>query len=473
MKIVRFLLLVLITVHFQCRKESGGRIITEKPNIIFLLADDMRYDALGCTGNPYAITPNLDALAADGTIFRNMYATSPICAISRASIFTGQYARRHGIDDFQKFIPRTALQQTYPVLLRQNGYYTGFIGKYGVGDRMPVSFFDFWRGFPGQGTFFYRDSTGALVHETEFKERQAEQFINTRDPSKPFCLSISFKAPHGEDSSMENNGFKPDPYFNSWYTGVQFPYPDTYDNQYYLQFPQAWRRSPQNVLNEARVRFNTRFSTPEKFQTTYHAIYRLVSGVDKVVGELMDHLKAKGLDKNTIIVFTSDNGYYMGEHGLEGKWYGHEESIRLPLIIYDPRLPRQRKVATEIALNIDLAPTILAWAQVNVPYRMQGVPLQSLMIGNGSNWRTEFFYEHPYVSDPGTYIPRSIGIVAPPWKYIRYYGGTNPFQQTLYEELFDVSADPHEKNNLAKQPVWRTRITDYRRRVAAYQRTLQ
>lgn len=161
--------LFLALINWQCRRsasvaEGGGN--ATKPNIIFLLADDMRYDALGCTGNKLAVTPNLDALAAQGTNFKNTYVTSSICAISRASIFTGQYARRHGIDDFDKSLPSAALLQTYPCLLRHNGYYTGFIGKYGIGTSMPSTFFDYWKGFPGHGVYFYTDATGKKVHET-------------------------------------------------------------------------------------------------------------------------------------------------------------------------------------------------------------------------------------------------------------------------------------------------------------------
>ncbi|MDQ6609142.1 MAG: sulfatase-like hydrolase/transferase, partial [Bacteroidota bacterium] len=316
---------VFMLVNWQCkRSDLVEDIPVSKPNIIFLLADDMRYDALGYTGNKLAITPNLDVLAGQGTNFKNTYVTSSICSISRASILTGQYAKRHGIDNFNKNLSSTAFQLTYPSLLRHHGYYTGFIGKYGVGNDLPSSSFDYWKGYPGHGVYFYKDANGKPVHETAMMGQQAKEFIEKRDKVKPFCLSISFKAPHSEDGVTENNGFRPDPYFNNWFSNVQFPYPETYPNSYYNQFSPEWRKSQQNKENEGRLRWDSRFA-PDKFQTSYHAIYRLVSGVDKVIGELREYLKANGLDRNTILVFTSDNGYYMGEHGLEGKWYGHEE----------------------------------------------------------------------------------------------------------------------------------------------------
>jgi arylsulfatase A-like enzyme len=147
--------LVFAFGNWQCRRTDPAveASTNERPNIIFLLADDMRYDALGCTGNKLAMTPNLDALAAQGTNFKNNYVTSAICAISRASILTGQYAKRHGVDDFDKDLPTRELLQSYPLLLRYHGYYTGFIGKFGVGNNLPSTSFDFWRGYPGQRCF--------------------------------------------------------------------------------------------------------------------------------------------------------------------------------------------------------------------------------------------------------------------------------------------------------------------------------
>lgn len=465
--------IVLVLTGWQCRRSAGTETAGGgKPNIIFLLADDMRYDALGCTGNPYAITPNLDALAAQGTNFKNSYVTSPICCISRASIFTGQYAKRHGITNFENDLTAAQVQQAYPSLLRQNGYYTGFIGKYGVGKNLPSWSFDYWKGYPGQGVYFYKDSSGKTVHETEMMGEEAQNFLKKRDKSKPFCLSISFKAPHSEDGATEDNGFIPDPFFNSWYTNVQFPFPETYDNKFYNAFPLRWRISAQNVTNEGRVRWNKTFA-PAQFQVSSHGIYRLVSGVDKVVGELRDFLQANKLDKNTILVFASDNGFYMGEHGLEGKWYGHEESVRVPLIVYDPRMLQQRKVVEQMVLNIDLAPTILTWAGVTVPDKMQGEALQPLLTGTAANWRQEFFYEHPYQSSAAEYIPKSVGVITPSWKYMRYYNGDNPAKGIVYEELFDVATDPHEKKNRMNEPAQESLVKLYRWKVGQYEKQLR
>lgn len=447
----------------------------ERPNIIFLLADDLRADALGYTGNTLAITPNIDSLANRGTSFRNTYATSAICAISRASILTGQYARRHGITNFSSNLSAAALAQTYPSLLKQLGYYTGFIGKYGVGDNVnsAAPLFNYWKGYPGQGIYFYPDGNGGLIHETALMGRQAQEFLKTRDTTRPFCLSVSFKAPHSQDDSQDNNGFRFDPYFNNWYSGVQFPKPETYPDSFYQCFPAAWRRdAARNKVNEARLRYDSRFS-PQQFQTSTRAIYRLVSGIDKVVGELRAFLQAHNLDRNTIIVLSSDNGFYMGEHGLEGKWYGHEESIRLPLLIYDPREPAQRRVADEMVLNIDLAPTFLAWAGLTPPASMQGRPLQPLLLGSAAGWRNEFFYEHLYDPGPDVYIPKSVGVVAPPFKYLRYFNGATSTQNVIYEELYNVQDDPHEKHNLVNNADQHARVTRMKQEVTQFEINLR
>ena len=175
-------------------------------NFLLLVADDLRADALGCAGNKVVQTPNIDALAKRGTMFRNAFVTTSICAVSRASIFCGQYARRHGIEDFKTGFTAAQWSNTYPALLRANGYRTGFIGKFGVGNVMPTNAFDYWDGFPGQGRYFASNNP---VHLTRRMGDSALKFLREND-SRPFCLSISFKAPHVQDEARERP-FPPDP----------------------------------------------------------------------------------------------------------------------------------------------------------------------------------------------------------------------------------------------------------------------
>jgi hypothetical protein len=185
-----------------CKSELiGGNTTKKRPNIVFLLTDDQRWDTMGCAGNPIIRTPNMDAMAIDGVRFTNAFVTTSICASSRASIFSGQWVSRHGIKDFATPFSPDALAQTYPMLLRGAGYRIGFIGKYGVGTEkdLPVDKYDYWKGFPGQGMYEHKDENGNYKHLTQIIGEQAIEFLRGCSEQQPFCLSISFKAPHVQD----------------------------------------------------------------------------------------------------------------------------------------------------------------------------------------------------------------------------------------------------------------------------------
>ena len=453
--LIGFLLLLGTTTLLYAGKKKDP----EKPNIIFLLTDDLRWDALGYAGNEIIQTPQLDRLAREGVYFQNAYVTTSICAISRASILSGQYARRHGIQDFATSFSVEAFAKTYPALLRQAGYYTGFVGKYGVGKEMPADQFDKWYGFPGQGTYHHEDDKGNYQHLTSLIGDQAEAFIEQTDKQKPFCLSISFKAPHVEGL----NDFIPDPALNELYAADTIPVPVTAGDAYFDAFPDFFKAD-----NEGRSRWQVRFSTPELYQENVKKYYRLITGVDRVVGRIRKQLAASGLDQNTVIIFTSDNGFYLGEHGLAGKWYGHEESIRVPLIINDPRLPEEQKgqVRKEMALNIDMAPTMLSLAGENVPDFMQGEDLTQLFGMESPAWRPRFFYEHHY-SHKGK-IPQTEGVIEEQYKYLRYLD-----PEPDYEVLYDVKEDPHEIENLADDPAYQSVLEELRKHWDALRKSLQ
>lgn len=421
---------------YRQAESAPGR---QPPNIIFLLTDDHRADALGAAGHPIIRTPELDALAREGVRFRNAYVTTPICMISRASFFTGQYERRHDIHDFSTSFSADAFALTYPALLREAGYWSGFIGKYGVGNRMPTDEFDVWHGFPGQGKYETVDADGVPIHLTRLMGRQAVEFVESAPADRPFLLSISFKAPHVQDEDPRQ--FIPDPAHLTIYQDEVIPAPGsagTLDRlPHFLQ----------SDSTESRLRWRKRFATPEMYQESVKNYYRLITGVDEVVGEIRAALRRKGQEENTVIVFTGDNGFFLGEHDLAGKWYGYEESIRVPLILHDPRLPgaMRGRVRDEVALNIDVAPTLLMLAGLPVPEEMQGRSLLPLLGKSPvEDWRQDFLFEHLFRHPR---IPRSDGVVSGRYKYLRYID-----QQPLYEELFDLQNDPRELENLAPQP---------------------
>jgi arylsulfatase A-like enzyme len=427
--------LCIITALFSATSDARAQQPAKKrPNIVFLLADDLRWNVLGCTGDKLAKTPHLDALAQRGVQFRNMFVTTSICAVSRASILSGQYARRHKINDFATSFTPDAYANTYPMLMKLAGYRVGFIGKFGVGSKMPDASFDYWKGFPGQGNYFGK---GETVHLTARMGNQALEFLQGCKKDQPFCLSVSFKCPHAMDAAKRE--YPPDPRDEELFKDVTFPMPKTTDAKFFLAKPKFVQDS------ESRKRWERRFKTPEMFQTILRDYYRLVTGMDREVGRIVAELERLGLADDTIIIFTSDNGYFFGEHGFADKWYLYEESIRVPLIVYDPVLPKERRNRTvdAMALNIDLAPTMLDYAGVAVPKSMQGANLRPWLRGEAlRKWREDWFYEHHTAIK---IIPPSEGVRTTRWAYLRWMkDASNPV-----EELYDVLADPLQERNLA------------------------
>ncbi|HEV7350329.1 sulfatase [Telluribacter sp.] len=448
--IASVLLLLASTGFYLSQKPAPAT----KPNIIFLLTDDHRWDALGCMGNKLIKTPHLDKLAKGGALFKNAYVTTSICCVSRASMLSGQYMSRHGIEDFNTSFKPAALSQTYPMLLKQAGYHIGFVGKYGVGvpKKQPAQLFDFWAGSDkGQPDYEMKDEQGNYLHHTDKINGDIVRFLGTTDSKKPFCLSVSFKAPHVQDNDPRQ--FIIQPRYKPMYAGDSIAEPLTAAPKYWQSFPDFFR-TEQNI---ARERWHLRFENNRMYQESVRNYYRLLSGVDEVVGNLVAALEEKGLARNTIIIFTGDNGFYLGEHGLAGKWYGHEESIRVPLIVYDPRNPQLRnKTVEQIALNIDVAPTILGMAGVEVPKTMQGVDLVELVTSKGKKGnREEFYYEHTFMGSPK--IPKVGGIVSKTLKYMNFY-------EHDYEELYDLKKDPQETTNLATDSARRTQLNAVRKK---------
>jgi arylsulfatase A-like enzyme len=404
-----------------------------RPNLIFLLGDDHRWDALGCMGNSGVHTPHIDSLSRNGVSFGKHFVTTAICVTSRASIFTGQWARTHQILDFNRQFSADQHARTYPGVLRAAGYRTGFIGKYGL-DKPPApkDQFDYWGGFLGQGHYFPQGEPG--VHLTDVMTGQAREFLGGAKSSQPFCLSVSFKAPHVQDEDPRQ--FLPAPEDEARYAKAHYAIPKTMDTDAVTRLPLSVQGS------EGRRRWAVRFSTPALFQRSVRNYNALITGVDRSVGTILSELDRLGLRENTILVYTGDNGFYLGEHGLAGKWFMHEESIRVPLVVSGPGITRGRRVGA-MTLNVDLAPTLLDLAGVAAPESMQGTSLGRWLRGaSPANWRKEWFYEHRVRANG--WIPPTEGIRTERWKYTQY-----PEERPLFEELYDLQADPHEETNLA------------------------
>lgn len=437
-----------------------------QPNIVFLLVDDLRWNALGCMGDTIVKTPNIDKLAAGGVLFRNTFVTTSICWSSRASIFTGQWMRRHGVglNDGKEMKPG-AWADTYPAQFRKAGYRTGFIGKFGVGaDKKMAAMageFDYWDGLPGQaGKFFIEPDDPRRVHKTALFGDKALEFLAGSKPGQPFCLSVSFNAVHARDHQPRE--YTPDVRDEGLYDGIEIPLPS-------LATEAAFNRLPEFLkTSEGRTRWGWRFDEPQKAQDILRDYYCLITGVDREVGRIVEALHKSGAAGNTIVIFTSDNGYALADRGLADKWFAYEEDIRVPLIIVDPRLPetrRGRKVDA-MALNVDLAPTMLDLAGLAVPPVMQGRSLKPLLEGKTpADWPTEFFYEHHAVPNR---IPPVEAVRAGRWKYIRWIKA-----EPMIEELYDLQSDPLEEKNLAASPAFAWRLGELREKWERYGNTLR
>ena len=426
----------------------------KKMNVVFILADDLRWNSLHCMGTDYLITPNIDALASAGQRFSNAYVTTSISCVSRASILTGQYMSRHGIHDFDKNISEKQFENTYPALMGKSGYYTGFVGKYGFSDGRE-SDFDYtaflhklihWLPVDpktkieklGGG---YTRILGDSIHVTEKNTQDAIRFLKTRPTDKPFNLSVSFFATHAEDAHPDQYRYQPSS--EKYYKDVVFPLSPTANEECLRALPPFISAEE----NEGRIRWHWRFDTPEKYQRMMRGYYRILTELDEAVGRIVTELKKEGVYENTMIVFTGDNGYFHSDHQLADKWYPYEESLKVPLIIYDPRLPldSRGKVIKEYALNIDIAPTMLSAVGIAVPDSMQGNDLSKLYLGiPAKNWRQDFYYEHPIITNKRR-IPSSEALVTHTDKYILW-------PDYNVEEYFNLRIDPREtKNGISKQ----------------------
>ena len=438
-----------------------------KPNILFILTDDQRWNTLGCMGDTNILTPHIDRLAQQGVLFQNHFVTTSICCCSRASIFSGQYMRRHGIENFAKPFADNQWAETYPALLRQSGYHTGFIGKFGVGDDTSVKSmanqFDYWRGVPGQGgKYFINPNDPSRTHETQKFGEAALEFLGGSPASQPFCLSISFTAPHARDALPHLEQFQPDDRDLSLYADVMIPEPATDNDSFFSKLPKSVQNS------EGRRRWLWRFDTSEHYERSVKNYYRLISGIDREVGRIMAELERRGMANNTVVIYTSDNGYFLGDRELSDKFFMYEESLRDPLIICDPRTPLANRGRSETAmtLNIDIAPTMLVLAGVTPPAGMQGRSLIPLLENqHPADWRTEFFYEHH--TFPGI-IPPSEGVRTERYSYIRWIN-----EKPLIEELFDLKNDPLEGHNVAGDPKNGAIFAELRARWSKYQTELQ
>ena len=428
----------------------------KQPNIVFFFADDQTSSSLACYGHPLVQTPNIDRLAAEGTRFANAFVSQSICWVSRTTILTGLTGRSYGTPGRHDAARPEVVKELYVDLLRNAGYRTGFAGKWHA--KMPRGWkasdhFDVFQQI-GRNPFYKKQSDGSLRHETELIVDRGIEFIENQPKDKPFALNMWFNACHAEDGDRR--------------PGIgHFPWPRAVDGMYEedkiapprLNDPSIFDKQPpflKTTIN--RERFFWRWNTETKYRTNMRAYLRMVSGIDNAIGRFLKALEAKGLADNTIIVYTADNGYHLGNRGFAGKWSHYEESLRVPMIIHDPRAPQgsRGQVLEHSALNLDLPSTFLDWAGVAIPERYQGRSLKPIVsTGKADDWRKQTFHEHFAVRNR---IPAFEGLRTERYKYVRYVDEGN------YEFLHDLKEDPDELVNLAKDPKHAQRLLQFRKR---------
>lgn len=412
-----------------------------RPNIVFILVDDLRWDELGIAGHPYLRTPNIDRIGREGVRFRNAFLTTPLCSPSRASFLTGQYARTHGITDNTNRSAASHRLITFPLLLQRAGYDTAFIGKWHMGnDDQPRPGFDRWVSFKGQGT--YRDPDfnvdGRSVKQpgyiTDILSGHAVEFIR-RKRDKPFLVYLAHKALHPEtvqrdDGSVDltqSETFIPADRHKNLFAGQVIP-----RRPNYARAPEGKPALLRKIGDLPPLGPST--VTPDE---AILGRQRALMAVEDGVGEILRALRETGQLDNTILVFAGDNGYFYGEHGLSvERRLAYEESIRMPLLVRYPKAIQPGRVRNELVLNIDVAPSLLEWAGVAVPASLEGRSLAPLLAGAGAEWRKRFTIE--YYSD--TVFPRMLrmgyqAVRTDRWKYIRY------LELEGMDELYDLRSD--------------------------------
>jgi arylsulfatase A-like enzyme len=463
----------------------------QRPNIIFLLADDQSAGTLSVQGHPYLSTPNLDQLAKEGIQFSNAFTVQPVCAPSRFAILSGQYERTNGLGFSSPYaVSEEQWSNTYPALLRAAGYYTGFIGKFGVEfytfRGATDQKFDYWRAHDGWLNFFpktdnpdkstiksYLDSRSSI--STEIMSEYIDGFLDSIPEDRPFNLSVSFSAPHSSiTSSMYldadtsactseqcrkmgqpanlNPRIAGHPIYGDLYRDKNIPVPADLDKDPYFYLP---RRV---IGHEKRKQWYSFLYDKETNQEHSIRYFQTITGIDKAVGRLVARLAEKNLADNTIIVYASDHGLITGQYGVGGKALLYDRAARIPLIVYDPR-QRGGLTTNALVITTDIAPTLLSYASVDVPERMQGRKLQVLMEDPEAQWRDEVFLESLTTTEDHT---MSEAVRTKDWKYIRYFENAKcPYEEAdlnfadqlpEFEQLFDLRNDPQERTNLVDDP---------------------
>ena len=439
----------------------------KRPNILFVMTDDHTPREMSSYGNPILHTPNLDRIGNEGTRFNNCFSTNALCAPARGTVLTGCFSHVHGIrgnseraDAIENLDPNVP---TFPELLRAAGYKTALFGKYHI--RQDPRGFDTWCIHPGQGVYFdptYIDNGKEVQKEgyaTDITTDMALEFLKGLDGEQPFCLVYQFKAPH--------RPFTPAPRHAHLFEDVEIPQPETYGDDFATRKIAALAEDMKFDISLAPDYDDIPegLSEGEKKDWIYQRFmkdrYRTICGVDENLGRVLDYLDETGWADDTLVIYTSDHGYFLGDYGWYDKRFMYEPSIRIPLVVRYPNGGISGNVTDALVMNVDFAPTILDFAGVEIPEGVQGKSLRPLLQGTEpDDWRTSVYYAYfedswvlhgkgaEAMSEPSFqyFTPHRIGphrgVRTDRYKLIEYYAEGD------YWELFDLQEDPDELRNV-------------------------
>ena len=433
MDFFRILAIGLLSIHMF----SALGYAQNKPNIILIISDDHSYQTIGAYGNKLVQTPNIDKIAKEGVVFNKAYVTNSICGPSRAAILTGTYSHKNGVIDNKPQNKLDGSQDNFAKQLQKAGYQTAWIGKWHLGSD-PTGF-SFWKILPGQGDYYNPDFITASGKEQKqgyianVVEDEAEAWLNSVDKSKPFCLVVGHKSAH--------RNWMPDTVDLGAYDNTVFPLPhnfyDNYENREAAQRPsptigkimklssdlkmydyaqpnKAKYFKGANAAQEKKLlsyykgiwedfkakNLKGKALTEWKYQRYMRDYLSTINGLDRNIGRMLDYLQKKGLEKNTVVIYMSDQGFYMGEHGWFDKRWMYEESFRTPMIVKYPGTVKPGSKANGMVLNLDVAPTLLDIAKAPIPHQMQGKSFLPLITG-ATDIGYDILYYHYYEQEFG------------------------------------------------------------------------
>lgn len=483
MNIKLFTIAILVLAITSCTQQKEK----QSPNIIFIMSDDHAYQAISAYGHGLNETPNIDRIANEGVMFNQSFVTNSICAPSRAVMLTGKYSHINGkVDNAYPFNPD---QPTFPKMLQEAGYQTAIVGKWHL--RTEPQGFDYWNVLPGQGQYYNPDfiengeKKRVEGYVTSLTTKFALDWLKNRDKTKPFCLLLHQKAPH--------RNWLPEEKYHDLYEDREFPFPENFfddyegrttavltqemevvehmmwghdmkfeHNPYTGEENQMFKHNIDRMTDAQREKWRAAYdprneefikNKPEgeelakwKFHRYLRDYLKCIKSVDDGVGEVLDYLDENNLDENTIVIYTSDQGFYLGEHGWFDKRFMYEQSLRTPLLVRFPKEIKAGSKADNMVLNLDLAPTFLDYAGVEVPSDMQGNSIREVAAGSDvKEWRDAIYY-HYYEYPSVHMVKRHYGVRTDRYKLIHFYYDVDEW------ELIDLEKDPNEMNNLYGKP---------------------